>query len=78
MTSQRRTRRIAVTVSILAAIVLALAGCSGGGEPAAAPDPETPSAAAVDLTVMDSSLGAIVVTGDGMTAYMFTKDEQGS
>jgi predicted lipoprotein with Yx(FWY)xxD motif len=36
------------------------------------------SAAGPEVTTADSSLGEIVVDGQGLTAYMFTKDTQGS
>ncbi len=41
----------------------------------ASPDASTASA---DLMVAESSLGEIVVDGDGMTVYMFDNDTQGS
>lgn len=52
-------------------------------EPAPAPSSAASSAAAstpapVDLMVADSSLGKIVVTGEQMTAYIFTKDTANS
>ena len=52
------------------------AGAGGyGNEPGAA----TAAAGAVTtLTTADTSLGTIVVDGDGMTVYQFDKDTQGS
>ncbi|HTN55724.1 MAG TPA: hypothetical protein VLZ82_06020 [Microbacterium sp.] len=75
------------------ALALLLAGCSGsapgssGTDPGAgsdtgygAPSSETSQPAASDggLKVADTSLGSVVVDGDGMTAYMFDKDTQGA
>ncbi|EMY33319.1 hypothetical protein D477_015531 [Arthrobacter crystallopoietes BAB-32] len=80
----------------MAAALLGLAGCAGGGDeegaappaaetpaaPEASPMPTTPEssapAGAVELMTADSSLGEIVVDGQGMTVYYFTKDEKGS
>ncbi|WP_433586391.1 COG4315 family predicted lipoprotein [Microbacterium hydrocarbonoxydans] len=54
---------------------------SGGGAYASpSEEASTPAddAGAAELMVADSSLGEVVVDGDGMTLYMFDKDTQGS
>lgn len=86
--------KIRITSALAAAAVvvaLGLAGCSstagGGGsseEPPVdsgygAPSETTPSdSGALTLMTADSSLGQIVVDGDGMTVYMFDSDTQGA
>ena len=69
------------------ALLLALPGCTAGSPPAdvetsAPPTAEesTPAPDAADalLRTADSSLGEIVVDGEGMTVYMFDNDTQGS
>ncbi|WP_347345490.1 hypothetical protein [Microbacterium sp.] len=72
--------RAALAAALLA---VALAGCSstpaGDGDDtpeASAPPPAATSGAA--LMVADSSLGEIVVDGEGMTVYMFDSDTQGA
>lgn len=75
------------------ALALLLAGCSGGtadsggpsspgssdaGDGYGAPSSQAPASGASGLGVADSSLGKIVVDGDGMAAYMFDKDSQGT
>ncbi|WP_298860732.1 hypothetical protein [uncultured Microbacterium sp.] len=74
------------------ALALLLAGCSGGttgsgssggsgsGDGYGAPSSQAsePAASGGGLAVADSSLGKIVVDGEGMTAYMFDKDTQGT
>lgn len=71
------------------ALALLLAGCSspGASGPASdsgdsgygAPsgDASDPAATGADLMVADTSLGEVVVDGEGMTLYMFDKDTQG-
>lgn len=73
-----------------AALVLGLilTGCGPGGSPEpASDDPGTSDSggmygggggtAASELKLADTELGEVVVTGDGMTAYMFDNDTQG-
>jgi predicted lipoprotein with Yx(FWY)xxD motif len=76
------------------ALILALAGCSSGtpGSDASAPPASqnsddmyssedqsaAPEAAGALLMTADSSLGEIVVDGEGMTVYMFDNDTQGA
>lgn len=70
-------------------LVLALAGCSapaaepeeepsesGSSEPMTSPDEMTGDG--TTLMVAESSLGEIVVDGEGMTVYMFDQDTQGA
>lgn len=73
-------------------VTLAIAGCSspGGSDPApgdpygapsAEPTPSEeapPAAGDAELMVADSSLGEIVVDGEGLTVYMFDNDTQGA
>lgn len=72
-----RSTRLALLVGLVLTITT-LFGCSPtapetsapaeSGAPSAAADPES------ELAVADSSLGKIIVDGDQMTAYYFTKD----
>jgi predicted lipoprotein with Yx(FWY)xxD motif len=69
---------------------LILTGCSSGGSTTPASDgagdsygapssePSQPAASDSGLKVADTSLGSVVVDGNGMTAYMFDKDTQGA
>lgn len=50
---------------------------SGAGDPYGGTDTSDAPAASAALTVADSSLGEIVVDGEGMTVYMFDNDTQG-
>lgn len=80
----------ALTLAGTVLVSMALAGCGGSGPaaPAASTAPETsasapasaPSsdAASVDLMVAESSEGDIVVDGEGMALYYFTKDKKDS
>ncbi|MCK3770332.1 hypothetical protein MZK47_11685 [Microbacterium aerolatum] len=78
-------------IGALAAVLL-LAGCGGGGagsgdagsgdtgygpgtSESATPEEGT---SASDLKLAETSLGEVVVTGSGMTAYMFDNDTQGT
>jgi len=69
------------------ALILALAGCSAGtpsteaqttAPPAAEESSAPPEAADALLMTANSSLGEIVVDGEGMTVYMFDSDTQGA
>lgn len=79
-------RKFSLTIATAAAAmtIAALAGCSAGtpsdDSASEAPPVETtaPETAAADLTVADSSIGEIIVNGEGFTAYMFDKDTQGT
>jgi predicted lipoprotein with Yx(FWY)xxD motif len=78
--------RIAAGLAV-AALAVALTGCTtpaaeeppadtGTSTEAETEAPEETSSAA--LTTADSSLGEIVVDGEGMTVYMFDNDTQGA
>ncbi|MDR2998716.1 MAG: hypothetical protein LBU78_11435 [Microbacterium sp.] len=75
------------------ALALLLAGCSGGtggssgstsgtgtdsGYGAPSSEASAPAASGTALKVASTSLGDIVVDGNGMTAYMYDKDTQGT
>lgn len=71
------------TAAALAAglLLVALAGCASGPPEGGAPPADPygggePTASAVLMTA-DTSLGEIVVDGEGMTVYMFDDDVQG-
>ena len=73
---------------VVGVALVALAGCSGGGEADTDTDagtdtgaeettaPEEPAADAT-ITVGDTSLGEVLVDAEGMALYMFDPDEQG-
>lgn len=73
--------RAALAAALLA---VALAGCSStpAGDGGTSPEPSVsqPPAetASADLMTAESSLGEIVVDGEGMTVYMFDNDTQGA
>ncbi len=78
--STRRTARIAMIVGVpLLAVITAACGSSssasstgsGGGT-----SPTTPPSGQ-SLAVADTSLGAVLVDGNGMTVYMLTADSPG-
>lgn len=82
--------RIAAGLAV-AALAVALAGCTtpAAEEPPAdtgtsaetetmAPEETSDGASSAVLTTADSSLGEIVVDGEGMTVYMFDSDTQGA
>ncbi len=84
-------RRSALPAALFAAIAIVAACSSGGAATAApsvaAPSSEAPSAAAsseapaamtAEINLADSSLGQIIVDGDGKTLYMFQPDEAGT
>ena len=76
-------RKAFVSAALLAALTVALAACGGGNDEgsgtAASPAPTTTAAAkeasGPTVAVASSSLGDILVDGDGRTLYAFTKDE---
>lgn len=73
-------------VPALFSIAALLAACSSAGAspaapsaaPSDAPASEAPAAGAAGLAVADSSLGQIIVDGEGKTLYMFQPDEAGT
>jgi predicted lipoprotein with Yx(FWY)xxD motif len=78
-------RKTSMLTVALAAGALVLSGCGSDDEPGTAAGATTSSSAASSsasadalLATADSDLGTIVVDGQGMTVYMFTKDTQGS
>ena len=84
----RRTILYSIT-ALVAAATLTACGGSDDDTPAAADDTpsaeesmaeETPAADAgsTDLATAETSLGTVVVDGDGMTAYYFLKDTKDS
>ena len=92
-TAPARTARAAPAVVLVAALVGVLGGCSGGGGGlygGGGSNPSTDSGTASDdatgdgtgsapaLGTADSSLGTIVVDGQGMTVYYYDKDTKGS
>lgn len=74
---------------LLAVLALAVAACSSDADEAtttsqvvtttttAASATTAPRAAGLEVTVTDSSLGTILVDGEGNTMYLFTPDGQG-
>lgn len=73
--------------ALAAALALLLVGCSspagqssgdGYGMPSETPSATAEASADAALTTADSSLGEIVVDGEGMTVYVFDKDTQGA
>ncbi|KLN33406.1 hypothetical protein ACFVSK_07310 [Cellulosimicrobium cellulans] len=93
ITAPARTARAAPAVVLVAALVGVLGGCSGGGGGlygGGGSSPSTDSGTTSDgatgdgtgsgpaLGTADSSLGTIVVDGQGMTVYYYDKDTKGS
>jgi predicted lipoprotein with Yx(FWY)xxD motif len=80
----RRRILYSITAIVAAATLTACGGGSDDDAPAAADDSttseESPAQemAAADLATAETSLGTIVVDGDGMTAYYFLKDVKDS
>jgi predicted lipoprotein with Yx(FWY)xxD motif len=75
-------RKAFAGAALLAALTLALAACGGddggGAGPAATAAPTTTAAQAADgatVAVASTSLGDILVDGEGRTLYAFTKDK---
>jgi predicted lipoprotein with Yx(FWY)xxD motif len=77
-------RKRAGWAAVVAAGVLALAGCGGSGgdsgSSGAAGDSSAAASPAADavLATADSDLGTVVVDADGRTVYVFDKDTAGS
>ena len=81
----RRTILYSITALVAAATLTACGGGSDEDAPAAADDTqssaeETPAQEemSTDLATAETSLGTIVVDGNGMTAYYFLKDVKDS
>jgi predicted lipoprotein with Yx(FWY)xxD motif len=77
--------------AVMSAVMLAVAGCGGGGEgskssptqaaPTASPPSESPSGATTGETIKTATvgnLGQILVDGQGRTVYLFEKDKGGT
>jgi predicted lipoprotein with Yx(FWY)xxD motif len=62
--------------AVLLLAALAVAGCGGSGNNASAPStpPKTASGVAATVSVENGGLGNILVSSQGRTLYMFTKD----
>ena len=81
---QQRTRLLLPTAAAVALLALAGCGSSNGTQSSAAKPAAKPAAPAAapqasgGLKTADSSLGRIVVDGNGMTAYYYTPDKPGS
>lgn len=82
----KRIRATALT-ALACALLLAVSGCAGGGAaenttPAdmdtSEPSTPAPGGDSAELMIADSTLGEIVVDGEGMTVYMFDNDTQGA
>jgi predicted lipoprotein with Yx(FWY)xxD motif len=75
---QHVNSRLALTLAGTALAVLAFTGCTAAPptptETTSSPAEEAPPAAATELGVADSSLGQIVVDGQGLTVYYFDND----
>ena len=74
--------RLTLTFSGSAFALLALAGCSSVGAYSSAPNSNStasaPTAAGTDAKVATTSLGKIIVDGNGMTAYFYDRDTANS
>jgi predicted lipoprotein with Yx(FWY)xxD motif len=75
-------RKTFVGAALLAALTVVLAACGGGGDDAgsgteetAAPTTAAPAANGTTVAVASSTLGDVLVDGDGRTLYAFTKDK---
>lgn len=74
-------KKFVLSLSTVALCIPALAACStkdGGSSdsyPSGSPSESTSSAKHADVSTSDTSLGKIVVNGEGMTAYVFDKDK---
>ncbi|MFI8414248.1 hypothetical protein ACIGB6_17460 [Paeniglutamicibacter gangotriensis] len=81
-------KTFASSAAILLGAAMLLSGCASGNDespgasgteattsaPATSDPASSPAAATADLMTGDSSLGTIVVDGEGMSLYYFTKD----
>jgi predicted lipoprotein with Yx(FWY)xxD motif len=75
-------RKTFVGAALLAALTVVLAACGGGGDDAgsgtaetAAPTTAAPAANGTTVAIASSTLGDVLVDGDGRTLYAFTKDK---
>lgn len=83
--TMRRTRLRVFGAPLMAAVVLAACSPDGAGDVSSevAPAPVTDAPASepvnegVTVATRDGDLGTILVTGDGITLYLFTADEPG-
>lgn len=69
--------RLLAALAGTAVAMMALSGCAGDA-PAPSSTESGDAAVAADITVAGSSIGEIVVDGQGMTAYVFDKDTAGT
>ena len=62
--------------AVLVLAALAVAGCGGGGNKASAPSspPKTANGVAATVSAENASLGSILVSSQGRTLYLFSKD----
>ncbi|MET0886733.1 MAG: hypothetical protein ABWX92_09810, partial [Mycetocola sp.] len=69
-------RKLILGLAAVSLSIVGLSGCASNAPAADAPAPAESSESASDaeLAVADSSLGDIVVDGEGMTVYIFDKD----
>ncbi|KQW07742.1 hypothetical protein ASC66_01815 [Leifsonia sp. Root4] len=71
------TRMLAALAGVAVAM-MALAGCAEGAPAPSSTESGDAEVATAELTVAGSSIGEIVVNGEGMTAYVFDKDTAGA
>jgi predicted lipoprotein with Yx(FWY)xxD motif len=64
--------------ALLAAGVLALAGCGGDEDATDTGATDTGGAGTPTLQVSSTSVGDVLTDGDGMTIYLFTQDTEGT
>lgn len=71
-----RARRV---LAVMATLGLTLAACGEDGPGAAdvAAEGGGEEVAAADVSLAETELGEVLVDGDGMTLYLFTRDEDG-
>jgi predicted lipoprotein with Yx(FWY)xxD motif len=71
-------RKTATWAAVVAAGVLALAGCGSSNNNSGSGSSSSSSASDAVLATAHSDLGTIVVTADGRSVYVFDKDTAGS
>lgn len=81
--SPRRSLLLPALLSIGALLVACTSSGASPAAPSAAPSAsgaasEAPAAGGVELALAESSLGQIIVDGEGKTLYMFDPDAEGS
>jgi predicted lipoprotein with Yx(FWY)xxD motif len=76
-TIRRGTRHVGAMSVAMAALALAAAGCSSnsGGSSGSAPAAPTPTASGATVSAQPTSLGMIIVNGQGRTVYDFAADK---